>query len=637
MEQILYSNSDEETNLYSIWNECIRKNKRHVIQNKNISPIIARSWERCRNIDPDINPHKNIFVLPLKKLEIKQNKNRELISIVSPILQYICDVGGNTFVMLADSEGYIIEMKSNVNYNNMPAIGSKCREEDIGTNAIGTALVENDLVEIKKYQHYSSHLHEISCVAMPIHNGNGEIIGVIDMSYPYNTVNQSMEILLTMGIHFIEYQLQNKMVNTFNKQNWNTFKNTIYPYMIVYDINGKIVDMNERCQSIFRTCNKESNDLKLSDIIKDGKDSLINITYNNSRYKEFKLIDDKVYRVINKSVIKDKEGKPNTLILFKDTKLDMKEQKNFSFNNIVGKEEKWQQVLLRAKKAAVVSSSVLIEGESGTGKELIARAIHSESMRKGLFIAINCGAIPGNLIESELFGYEDGAFTGAKKGGMKGKIETANGGTLFLDEIGEMPLDMQVHLLRFLEDKTVTRIGGSNTIKVDVRIISATNRNLREEVEKGRFRQDLYYRLNVINIQLPPLRDRKEDITRFVDYFIAKYAEKFQRENLCVDESSMKFLCQYQWPGNVRELSNIVENAVVFTEGDVILPGVLPSYIKKADSYPKINESLKENEKEIIITALKKHNGNITRAAEALGIARNTLYNKIRYYKIINF
>jgi transcriptional regulator with PAS, ATPase and Fis domain len=287
--------------------------------------------------------------------------------------------------------------------------------------------------------------------------------------------------------------------------------------------------------------------------------------------------------------------------------------------------------LFKAKKAAKVASTVLLEGESGTGKEIIARAIHRESGRPGAFVPVNCGAIPKELIESELFGYEEGAFTGAKRGGMKGKFELADQGTLFLDEIGEMPLEMQVRLLRVLDDKTITRVGGSKPQAVDVRVIAATNRNLKEEIRAGRFREDLYFRLNVVNITLPPLRARKTDIPLLANYFVRLFCKQFQREEVLIPEETMALLCRYDWPGNVRELRNVIESALIFTEGKILTPESLPAYLREhlPISRERKKGKLREYEEEIVWETLKMYEGNISRAARALGISRNTLYRKI--------
>ncbi|MEA1961480.1 MAG: sigma-54 dependent transcriptional regulator [Bacillota bacterium] len=282
-----------------------------------------------------------------------------------------------------------------------------------------------------------------------------------------------------------------------------------------------------------------------------------------------------------------------------------------------------------AKRAAKSSATVLIEGESGTGKELFAEAIHQESQRTGQFTAINCGGIPSELIQSELFGYEEGAFTGAKKRGCAGKFEIADGGTVFLDEIGEMPVDMQVSLLRFLQDKTVTCVGGHTSKKVDVRIVAATNRNLKDEVSKGNFREDLYYRLNVINLQIPPLRDRKQDIPMIVNYLLQRLCEAEGESEITINQQAMEGLMNYDWPGNARELENAIQRAFILRQDDE-LDFDQSSITTKTEGCKKdtIDATISNVEKEAIEKTLKAYNGNISQTANALGITRQTLYRK---------
>ena len=235
----------------------------------------------------------------------------------------------------------------------------------------------------------------------------------------------------------------------------------------------------------------------------------------------------------------------------------------FTFENIIGESEEIKSIIFNCKLISNSPSTVLIEGESGTGKEVLAQAIHNYSIRRdNRFIAINCGAIPKNIIESELFGYEEGAFTGGKKGGNIGKIELAHKGTLFLDEIGDMPYDMQIKLLRVLQEGRITRVGGNYEIPVDMRVIAATNKNLRAEVKKGRFREDLYYRLCVIPIRIPSLRDRRKDIGNLIDYFLEMKSIKLKKNIRELDEELLKQLLNYSWPGNIRELENTIENIV---------------------------------------------------------------------------
>lgn len=311
-------------------------------------------------------------------------------------------------------------------------------------------------------------------------------------------------------------------------------------------------------------------------------------------------------------------------------------------NAVIGDNTGLKQVMTQVRRVAETNATVLIHGESGTGKELIARAVHDNSLRsQGPFVAINCGAIPLTLMESELFGHERGAFTDAKEA-KAGTFERADGGTLFLDEVGELPLDAQVKLLRVLEERRITRIGGKKAIPVDVRIVAATNRNLDDEVKNGHFRLDLLYRLNVFTLILPPLRERKEDIPLLTNFFIRKYNRTLSLDVQSVSPEAISLLTSYDWPGNVRDLENAIQSSMILCTGGVIRPEHLPDRIKgyelaeaqtvSGSSGNSIREINAQMEKELIIEALKKHNFNRTLTAEALNISRKTLFNKMKRY-----
>jgi len=313
------------------------------------------------------------------------------------------------------------------------------------------------------------------------------------------------------------------------------------------------------------------------------------------------------------------------------------------FEDIIGNSILFKNVKLEAERAAISNSTILIQGESGTGKELFARAIHFHSYRnKGPFIPINCAAIPEQLLESELFGYEEGAFTGAIRGGKAGKFELANKGTIFLDEIGDMPLHLQTKLLRVLQDHVIEKVGGKERIPIDVRIIAATNKDLEKRVLDGEFRQDLFYRINVIPINIPPLKNRLEDIFILVEYLLEKCNDKLGKHIISVDENVYNTFKKYQWPGNVRELENTIEYAVNMCNSNVIKEQDLPNRLIKVNKV--VDNSLfdditpiKDLEKREIEKALlyfKEKNQSITYAANALGISRATLYRKLKEYKI---
>ncbi len=309
--------------------------------------------------------------------------------------------------------------------------------------------------------------------------------------------------------------------------------------------------------------------------------------------------------------------------------------KRFQFQDLVGKSAKILNVIEMIKTVAATKSTVLIKGESGTGKELVARAIHELSPRnKHPFIAAACGAIPETLLEAELFGYEKGAFTGATSQ-HKGRIELADKGTLFLDEIGDISLKTQVDLLRFLQEREFRRVGGKESLKVDIRIMAATNKNLEDMITSGEFREDLYYRLNVINIVVPPLRERREDIPLLADHFLEKYCLDTGKKIDGISEQVMKVIMEYDWPGNIRQLENTIEHAVVVAKEQEIQIEDLPEYLthsKAGADTGEVQHSLEDLEKKHILRTLHANRWNVKKSAQVLGINRVTLYNKIKKF-----
>jgi len=319
------------------------------------------------------------------------------------------------------------------------------------------------------------------------------------------------------------------------------------------------------------------------------------------------------------------------LSLLKELEEEIREK--YTFQDMVSRNPRMMELFRILPDIAQSDVTVLIVGESGTGKELFAHAIHKLSRRKdGPLIKVNCSALPETLLESELFGYVKGAFTDAKKD-KPGRFKLAEGGTIFLDEIGDVSVAVQVKLLRVIEQKEFEPLGATYTEKVDVRIIAATNRDLEEMVKDGRFREDLYYRLNVMKVELPPLRERRDDIPLLVEHFIQKYNKKMGKEIEGVSEEAMRLLLNHTYPGNVRELENILEHAFILCKGRIILPEHLPHYLHaKAPSLPAA--SLREWEREMIKEALRRSGGNITSAARELGIHRTTLWRKMKKYHL---
>ncbi len=326
---------------------------------------------------------------------------------------------------------------------------------------------------------------------------------------------------------------------------------------------------------------------------------------------------------------------------------------------IIGQSKLMQNVYKSIGRVSQTDATVLIRGESGTGKELVARAVYQHGIRSSkAFLIINCVAIPENLLESELFGYEKGAFTGASQRHI-GKIEQANGGTVFLDEIGDMPMNIQAKILRLLQEKSIERLGGEETIPVDVRIIAATNKNLEQAIEEGKFREDLYFRLKVVMIELPPLRDRKEDIDALISFYLHKFSIELKMDNPSVQADALALLNRYEWPGNIRELSNVIQKALIFNRGAPISTSDLEQLIEKKDNTRLTQETEVNSIRDwvrqslanpagkttfdefmdtvsgiVISEALKSTNGNRTQAAKLLGLSRPTLHAKIEKYNI---
>ena len=421
---------------------------------------------------------------------------------------------------------------------------------------------------------------------------------------------------------------------------------------MVIDKDFYVKDFNKKLCEILQVSEEKVNrlDIKLllKDIIKDEN----NFSNNRINYKEANLYleNRKLECNINVSPVKLESKYIGYVILVK--KIDSIRNvvrkiagfsSKYTFESIITNNKRMLSVIEEAKKIAENECSVLITGESGTGKELFAHSIHNSSNRcKGPFIAINCAALPKDLVESELFGYEKSAFTGASKEGNPGKFELANRGTIFLDEIGELPLEIQSKLLRVLDNHTITRIGGNFERKLDVRVIAATNRNLNEEINKNNFRSDLYYRLNVFNVRLIPLRERPEDIELCADYFLQRLNDKNQRMNKSFDKEFINLIKDYNWPGNVRELENVIQRAYYLSKDEVINYSFIPEYINGNIKGEEIKDkeekskppTLEEMERKLIIQALKYCNGNVINASKIIGVGKSTLYRKIEKYRL---
>ncbi|QZY57348.1 sigma-54 interaction domain-containing protein [Crassaminicella profunda] len=413
--------------------------------------------------------------------------------------------------------------------------------------------------------------------------------------------------------------------------------------LFVIDKDGFVTHCNHSALKLFSFCNLHTN--SLYNILPEA---IIEEILEGDMISKKYVKNEKFDIFISSSPIKTNHDFVGSVVRIEENKNLKENKKNirgtdhqFSLDNMKGNSNTIQTLKIKVQKIAKSTSSVLITGETGTGKELLAKAIHYNSNRSDFpLISINCASIPESLFESELFGYEEGAFTGAKKGGKPGRIELAQGGTLFLDEIGEMPLFMQSKLLRVLQERTIERVGGIRSIPIDIRIIAATNQNLEELVSKKEFRADLYYRLNVIPLKLPPLRERKEDIEILAMHFLKKYNLKLDKRLIYFSSDALSSLKTYHWPGNVRELENAVEYAVNMEEENIISRNNLPEKILKSNCINKnelvIRKKIKNIEIEAIQGALDKYGWDVkgkTEAAKELGIGLRTLYRKLKAFE----
>lgn len=626
--------------------------------------IIKKSHERSVYFGIEENRVFPKKILKGKEITNNIEKNKSFLKVASPFIDILYDFlkGSEFFIILTDKEGCILkiigdkEVMDIANNLNM-VVGAFMSENSIGTNAMGTAIKEDIPIQISEREHFIKAYHRWTCSAAPIHDINGDIIGCLNLTGDRDRVHSHTLGLVVAAVKSIENQINvdntnKKLLETY--QYMNTIVDSISSGIYVVDFRGKIKTINKAACNILGIEDKDVLDKNVENI-------LPNWHHIFERIKNGKPYEDKE-AVLNDKLIKGRYNVSATpiqienkiigmVIVFKEIKtvLDLVNKYSgmravYNFEDIIGESKEIKKVINYAKSISSSPSTVLIEGESGTGKELLAQSIHNYGDRgENSFIALNCGAIPKSLIESELFGYEDGAFTGARRGGHAGKFELANGGTLFLDEIGEMPLDMQVSLLRVLQEGYVTRVGGDKIIPVDVRIIAATNKDLKKEVEKGTFRQDLYYRLSVIPIKLPPIRERKGDLPILIKYFFRIKSIKLNKPMPHIKEDIYHNMLEYNWPGNIRELENFIEN-IVNLRGDSSF--ILEEDFKNIEDKHNFHENnigllysnkirtLEEIEKEAIINTVNEYNRNMSQSAKALGITRATLYSKLKKYNI---
>lgn len=635
--------------LTHLWEKFISKSW-GTLEIEKIRHNVFDSWKRCQEIG--VNPRQMSANAALSDFELKQYwRNAELFQIAKPIIDdYFKKMTGTGYLItLSDKEGHIVYLKGE------PAVlraaekmnfapGVDWSESSAGTNAIGTSIVTKAPIQILSAEHFCEGCHPWTCSSAPIiHPFTKEVLGAIDFTGFWDNAQPHTLSLAVSLAQVIESQLF-KMYLEVHQQLTEVYFNGISKWkqesILVVTHDFIVVKASKSLLEAFQlvpgTTLRNHQDLflivqELLKSIHNREPFLPHDTYiNNFQFKKIKPIFNHEihagYRIV---FSRQKEPIYQAAI---------SRELSGPWQNIIGASEVFLAAIHKCQKAASSAVPILLLGESGTGKEKIAQSIHQSSQRCDQpFLAINCGAIQKELIASELFGYEKGAFTGALKEGKKGKFEEADGGTLFLDEIGEMPLDLQVHLLRVLQEKEVTRVGSSKRIPVNVRIIAATNKNLFKLSKQGLFREDLLFRLNVVSVNIPPLRERENDLNLIIDFFLKEFSAKYNKQVVELSIEVADYFSQYQWPGNIRELQNVLEHAVLFCESKNIVMADLPTYLhedSKTLSASTDLPMLDHEERKVLVKLLEETGWNLSAVAKKLNIARSTLYRKLRKYQL---
>ncbi|TCO72671.1 sigma-54-dependent Fis family transcriptional regulator [Marinisporobacter balticus] len=639
------------------------------IEKELIRDVISYSWMRSKlhGIDPLVSKIED--TLSNEAFDERYKNAMSFINTAMPFMNSLRKIVENTgfIVRLTDKDGYVLETigdnKLVEEYGNLNVYkGCNVRENVIGTNALGTALEIGKPIQVLGAEHYCKQYHNWASSACPIRDEKKEIVGILSATGSNENVHPHTLGMVVAAAQAIEKKMKlekiNKQLDMANKHFY-AIMQSISDGLICTDNKGMIMDINLFARRFLGLKEEDIVEKNIRTILEQKNyDKIMKRIHNRKKYEEEEILfktqkGTNISCIVTVTPIKDQFTREveGLVITFKEAKMVhslvnkiVGAEARFTFDDILGKSKAIKKAIEIASLFANTNATILLLGESGTGKELFAQAIHNESSRrKKPFVFLNCGAIPRELVGSELFGYVEGAFTGAKRGGHPGKFELADGGTVFLDEIGDMPLDIQANLLRVLETKQIVRIGGHNVVPVDVRVIAATHKDLKKEVELGNFREDLFYRLNVMPIKTPSLRDRKDDIRIFTDHFIEKFSKRMGKEIEKVHESFYRGMMQYHWPGNVRELQNVVQLVVNIVNHEEVLDYKhLPNYMKSSN-LPKrlglVDElmSLEEIEKMAITKTMQEVNGNIALASKILGIGRSTLYRKIEKYALDMF
>lgn len=621
-----------------------------------VEPHILEGWRLCRSHGVDPLKEPDPPRLSNKELGELKKKNKLLLDAAQPMLKLlevsIKDTGYIAVLGLAC--GVVLEVVGDKHLAKQAELhfqypGMNRNLTDVGATAMSTALLLKKPVRIYGHEHYNQHEHDWKCAGAPIFDHNDEVIAALTLSSSIHTGEIHTLLLAQACADGISTGIREKVM-TEKQQTFRALLESVHDAIpeavIAVDRDGKVIHANKKGHDFFDSpiIGEEITSLfpkkeaeRIRHILDQGLAHTGGFTHqaksgSQSLVWRFEPID------------KRQDHRLGTIISIslKKQAIEIANQVggNYApctFADIKGRSPVLKKQIDLARKAARTSSRILLTGESGTGKELFAQAIHNESLVSGgPFVAVSCAAIPRDLVESELFGYVSGAFTGARQGGLIGKMELANSGTFFLDEVNSLPLDIQAKLLRALQQKQIVRIGDSKPTPIDARIIAATNVNLNEAVKNGTFREDLYFRLNVIDISLPTLRDRCDDILHLASLFLEKQAHELGLPGPRLADEVGEAFRAYSWPGNIRELENVCERSLLYSSGEVIKLEHIPECLHNAGAGynpPSGVGKIGRLYNDIIISTIDSHGGNLTKAAAELGIARTTLYRRIKKLK----
>ena len=614
-----------------------------------VSDFVLRSWQRSRlaGVDPETTVRKKVDETIFRHILAA---NADLLESSRVIMKELFSslVSGAGSMILSTAECISLHMEtSGRDGDTYPSSkpGMITTEQLRGTNGIGTCVAERRPIEIIGAEHYLTVGHRWSCSAAPIFDSKNQLIAVLNVSQLREKYHSHTLGMVRAAAYAISEQLRLRAL----LQQQQAIIELLDEGVIVVSRSGEVKLMNSKAASMLglpapqqgENIYKFMRPSQMLDNILTGDPHIMD------QEAQFPLESGSLSCFFSAMSL---TREACVVLTFREARRMRGfaarvagSKAVYTFDRILGDSPPLMEVIDQAKTIARGNTTVLILGESGTGKELFAQSIHNASPRASRpFVAVNCGALPRNLVESELFGYEDGAFTGASRTGKPGKFELADGGTIFLDELGEMPMDAQVSLLRLLQNGEVTRIGGKSSRTVSVRVIAATNKNLEEAVRQHTFREDLYYRLNVFTLVLPPLRSRMSDIELLAEHFLLKFAGSLGKDVRGFTPGALALLRRYQWPGNIRELENVIERMVHMSQGVPSIDiDVLPANILNHEGIPGgvprpavPRGLLSHQEKETIVRALQEAGGNIRATAKALGISRSGLYVKMRRFGI---